>query len=99
MTRSMTDLKGSAVFGCDWFVLVHFGRQKKSVIDKARTETTVGRLLANMICLYEAFGTKLPYINKKFTVSTIESIVAPKLNSNPIDDNYDPNLIYVRDLS
>ena len=61
------------------------------------TETTVGRLLANMICLYEAFGTKLPYINKKFTVSTIESIVAPKLNSNPTGDNYDPNLIYVRD--
>lgn len=61
------------------------------------TETTVGRLLANMVCLYEAFNTKLPYINKKFTVSTIESIVAPKLNSNPTDDNYDPNLIYVRD--
>lgn len=36
MVREMIDCEGSFVFGSDWFLPVHFNRQKKSTIDKAR---------------------------------------------------------------
>lgn len=36
MVREMIELEGSFVFASDWFLPVHFKRQKKSVIDKAR---------------------------------------------------------------
>lgn len=49
MSKNMTDLKGSSVFGCDWFIPVHFGRQKKSVIDKARRGNIV-RFRQNYLC-------------------------------------------------
>lgn len=49
MTKEMVDLKGSYVFGTDWFVPVHFGRQKKSVIDKARKGNIV-RFRQNYLC-------------------------------------------------
>lgn len=49
MTKNMVDVKGSAVFGCDWFIPVHFKRQKKSVIDKARRGNIV-RFRQNYLC-------------------------------------------------
>jgi ribonucleoside-diphosphate reductase alpha chain len=49
MARSMTDLKGSFVFGSDWFIPVHFGRQKKSTIDKSRANNIV-RFRQNYLC-------------------------------------------------
>ncbi len=49
MAKNMIDLKGSQVFGCDWFIPVHFGRQKKSVIDKARRGNIV-RFRQNYLC-------------------------------------------------
>lgn len=49
MSKGMTDLNGSAVFGCDWFIPVHFGRQKVSVIDKARRGNIV-RFRQNYLC-------------------------------------------------
>lgn len=49
MTKEMTDLKGSYVFGSDWRIPVHFGRQKKSVIDKARRGNVV-RFKQNYLC-------------------------------------------------
>ena len=49
MVKEMGDLKGSFVFGGDWFIPVHFGRQKKSVIDKARTGNIV-RFRQNYLC-------------------------------------------------
>jgi len=49
MSRDMVDLKGSQVFGCDWFIPVYFGRQKKSVIDKARKGNIV-RFRQNYLC-------------------------------------------------
>lgn len=59
-------------------------------------ETTVGRLIANSICLFEAFGTSIAYLNKRFTVTTIEGIVAPVLKSNPkYPEEKKPNEIYV----
>jgi ribonucleoside-diphosphate reductase alpha chain len=36
MVGEMIDLEGSFVFGSNWFIPLHFKRQKKSVIDKAR---------------------------------------------------------------
>lgn len=49
MSKNMADLKGTQVFGCDWFIPVHFGRQKKSVIDKARRGNIV-RFRQNYLC-------------------------------------------------
>lgn len=49
MSKDMVDLTGSQVFGCDWFIPVHFGRQKKSVIDKARRGNIV-RFRQNYLC-------------------------------------------------
>jgi len=47
--RDMVDLRGGFVFGSDWFIPVHFGRQKKSVIDKAR-KTNIIRFRQNYLC-------------------------------------------------
>ncbi len=49
LTRNMIELKGSFVFGSDWFIPVHFGRQKKSVIDKARRSNLI-RFKQNYLC-------------------------------------------------
>jgi ribonucleoside-diphosphate reductase alpha chain len=49
MTREMADLKGSFVFGSDWMIPVHFGRQKMSVINKARQGSSV-RFRQNYLC-------------------------------------------------
>ncbi len=49
VAKSMVDLKGSFVFGSDWFIPVHFGRLKKSVIDKSR-ENNVIRFRQNYLC-------------------------------------------------
>ena len=49
MSRDMIDLKGSFVFGSDWFIPVHFGRQKKSVIDKSRKNNII-RFRQNYLC-------------------------------------------------
>lgn len=49
MTRDMADLKGTYVFGSDWMIPVHFGRQKISVINKARQGNVV-RFKQNYLC-------------------------------------------------
>src|SRR5690606_36352889 len=41
MVEEMIESKGSFVYGSDWFLPVHFGRQKKSTVDKARRENVV----------------------------------------------------------
>lgn len=45
----MIDLKGSFVFGFDWFIPVHFGRQKISTIDRARNSNLI-RFKQNYLC-------------------------------------------------
>lgn len=45
----MIDLKGSFVFGSDWRIPVHFGRQKMSTINKAR-QGNVTRFRQNYLC-------------------------------------------------
>jgi len=47
--KNMVDLKGTFVFGSDWFIPVHFGRQKKSTIDKARKSNII-RFQQNYLC-------------------------------------------------
>lgn len=49
MYREMIDLKGSYVFGSDWYIPVHFGRQKISVINKARAGNFT-RFRQNYLC-------------------------------------------------
>lgn len=49
VAKNMVDLKGSFVFGSDWFIPVHFGRQKKSTIDKARKSNII-RFKQNYLC-------------------------------------------------
>lgn len=49
MVRDTGDLKGSFVFGSDWRIPIHFGRQKISVINKAR-QGNVTRFRQNYLC-------------------------------------------------
>lgn len=49
MTKDMFDLKGTFVFGSDWYIPVHFGRQKVSTINKARQGNVV-RFRQNYLC-------------------------------------------------
>jgi len=51
-------------------------------------ETTVGRLIMNYLLLAKPFGNKIPYINRKFSISEIEDIIKNKLtdNENPKPD-------------
>ena len=49
VAKNMVDLKGTFVFGSDWFIPVHFGRQKKSTIDKARKSNII-RFKQNYLC-------------------------------------------------
>lgn len=49
MTRDMGDLKGAYVFGSDWTIPVHFGRQKVSTINKARQGNVI-RFKQNYLC-------------------------------------------------
>lgn len=66
---------------------------------KEKTETTVGRLIANAIIVFMPFRSNLSFINKKFTISTVEDIVAPLIKSNPDNiEDYKENEIYVKDL-
>lgn len=45
----MYDLNGTFVFGSSWFIPVHFGRQKRSTIDKARRGNVI-RFKQNYLC-------------------------------------------------
>lgn len=49
MTKNMVDLNGSFVFGSDWFIPIHFGRQKKTTIDKSRKNNVI-RFRQNYLC-------------------------------------------------
>ncbi len=49
IAKNMINLKGTFVFGSDWFIPVHFGRQKKSTIDKARKSNII-RFKQNYLC-------------------------------------------------
>ncbi len=55
-------------------------RDRLPWIGEDRIETTVGRLLLNLISVYEPFKGRMPYINDvRFTPSDVEKRFAPKL--------------------
>jgi hypothetical protein len=47
--RDMVDVKGTYVFGSDWCIPVHFGRQKMSVVNSAR-KASLTRFKTNYLC-------------------------------------------------
>lgn len=47
------------------------------------TETTVGNAMFNLLCLVQSFGDKIPYQNKKISVSSLENYIAERLCDNP----------------
>jgi len=56
---------------------------------KEDIDTTVGRFIANYVLLIRTFKGKIPYINKKFTVSYIENVyIVELLVSDDVKDKY-----------
>jgi ribonucleoside-diphosphate reductase alpha chain len=53
--KDMVDLKGSYVFGADWRLPVHFGRQKMSVVNSAR-KASITRFKTNYLCEWIGSG-------------------------------------------
>lgn len=71
----------------------------RSLKDGEKIETTVGRLMLNLICVLEPFSGKVPYWNKKFTAATIEDYVAAIVVSDVKEgEKEDPSKIYIREL-
>ena len=50
---------------------------------KEQVETSVGTLLFNHICLITCFGNKIGYMTGRVSVDQVESIIVPRLKSNP----------------
>ena len=61
-------------------------------------KATYGNLVANWLLLVYPFGSKLPYINERFSIKDVESDIERLLVSTPSDDEYeDASKIYVRE--
>jgi hypothetical protein len=50
------------------------------------TETTVGRLLWNVICVSDSFDGKLKFINEPPSIKKIEKVIAFKLKDTPVNE-------------
>lgn len=55
-----------------------------SNLKEDKVETTIGRLLANLVLLVYPFGVKLPYINGEVNVKDIEKTIGPMMRENKI---------------
>lgn len=66
---------------------------------KEPTETTVGNVLFNAICIITAFQAKFPFQTGKVSVKKIEDSLAPLLTDTPLDDNGDIDETATRDPS
>ena len=53
--KDMVNLKGAYVFGSDWRIPIHFGRQKMSVVNKAR-KASLTRFKTNYLCEWIGSG-------------------------------------------
>ena len=58
---------------------------------KDKEDTTLGRLLFNLIALVNSFGSKIPYQNNRVKISDIDDYIMKNL------DNKDPNKISVKE--
>lgn len=63
----------------------------------APIESVLGNLLVNLICIHSVFGSKVSYVNKPFSIKSIEREIAAKLVDAPTDAQAprDPAVIYV----
>lgn len=63
-------------------------------------ETSIGTMLFNLICIVNAFGTKVPYIPGKIDIGKIENtIIAPKLRDTPKEgEQRRQDVLYVDEL-
>lgn len=75
MVKEMVDLKGTFVFGSDWRIPVHYGRQKISTINKAR-QGNVTRFRQNYLCDWIGASSgaliNVSKLMKARTITTIE---------------------------
>lgn len=66
-------------------------------------ETTIGRAIANKVLLEFCFGSKIPYINKPFSISKLEEIIAENMRTDKvIVDEYlkfTNSVIFIKGLS
>lgn len=68
-------------------------------IQEETIETTVGRLLLNLVIIGEPFYGRMPYINKKFKPDHVEALIAPVLmDSLPEGKQKEPGKYYVDEL-
>lgn len=74
ISKDMRNLKGGFVFGSDWFIPVHFGRQKLTTINKARDKNVV-RFRQNYLCDWVGVSNGgLINISKLMKSRTLDSI-------------------------
>lgn len=74
---------------------------KKGDIYNALTDikdTTWGEMLFNQRVVAYAAGTYIPYLQHPISIKAIGQIFAKEMLDDPIDGNFDPSKIYVRDL-
>lgn len=57
-----------------------------------KIDTTIGRVIFNMIVVYNSVGKKIPFINEKVKVSKLDSIIGKSMNNES-----DPNRITVEE--
>lgn len=79
--EELTDFIGYPVFSFSYPIKLARNDLKNV---KSNIDTTVGRVVANKVLLEYNFGDKLEYINKKFSISDVEKILAKKLKDKSI---------------
>lgn len=63
-----------------------------------KIETTIGRLFVNAFAIAPVFGNRLPFINKRISVTDVEDMISPTMQSVPKDHSKrDKGTIYVDD--
>lgn len=72
------------------------GVDKEVMSNIKQKETTVGRLLVNAIVIPKRLEDKMPFLNKKFSVSDIESEIALRVRNK--DEKIHPDTIFVEDM-
>lgn len=78
--------------------VIRLTKQELPFIGEEVIETTLGRVLLNLLVVLEPFQGKLKFINKPFKPGMIESMIAPILRDNPPEGkSKEPNVIYIDD--
>ena len=75
---------GSPVYTFKERIVLNIGDVGNVISDN--TETTVGNTLFNQICLADSFGTKIPFMKGKVSISKLESIIEETLTDTPAEN-------------